>query len=74
MTKPSTEELDLAMYMAAIVTAAAEDTAGHITDEQRARLRTWYEVIVAAPETLKLSMKQITQKDLMEHILCKLGV
>ena len=74
MTKPNSEELDLAMYMAAIVVAAAEDAAERITEEQQARLETWYEAYEASPESLKLSMKQITEKDLMEHVLCKLGV
>ena len=74
MTKPNAEELDLAMYMAALVVATAEDAAERATDEQRARLKTWYETYEAAPESLKLSMKQITEKDLMEHVLCKLGV
>ena len=70
----STDELDLAIYMAALV-AVAEGAGDRITDEQRARLRMWYEAYGTLPETVKLSMKQITQKDLMEHILSnKLGV
>lgn len=68
------KDLDLAMYMAALVVAAAEDAAERITEEQRARLKTWHETYEAAPESLKLSMAKITEKDLMEHVLCKLGV
>jgi DNA-binding GntR family transcriptional regulator len=74
MTKPNAKDLDLAMYMAALVVAAAEDAAERITEEQRARLQTWYETYEAAPESLKLSMAKITEKDLMEHVLCKRGV
>lgn len=74
MTKPNAEELDLAMYMAALVVATAEDAAERTTDEQRARLKTWYAAYESLPESLKFSMKQITEKDLMEHVLCKLGV
>ena len=75
MTKPSTEELDLAMYMTALVATVAKDAEEeHATDEQRARLKTWYAAYDTSPEYLKLSMKQITEKDLVEHILCKLGV
>lgn len=70
MTKPSTEELDRAMYMAAIVVAGAAEC---ITDEQRARLKTWYDTRLV-PEAFNLSRAKITEKDLMEHVLCKLGV
>lgn len=74
MTTFNAKDLDLAMYMAALVVAAAEDAAERVTEEQRARLKTWYESYEASPESLKISMKQITEKDLMEHVLCKLGV
>lgn len=73
MTKPNAEELDMAMYMAAIVVAAAEGATECITDEQRARLKTWHETHLA-PEAFNPSMAKITEKDLMEHVLCKLGV
>ncbi len=73
MTHFNTEELDLAMYMVALG-VAAEDAAERITDEQRARLKTWYEAYETLPEPLKLAMAKITEKDLMEHVLCKLGV
>ena len=76
MTKPNAEVLDLAMYVAAlvVVTEIAEDAAERITEEHRARLKTWYEAYEGLPESLKFSMNQITEKDLLEHVLCKLGV
>lgn len=73
MTQFSTEELDLAMYMAAIAMSNLEDVDGGITDEQRARLKSWYEAYEASPEFFKSSMTKITEKDLMEHVLGKLG-
>ena len=61
MTKPSTEDLDMAMYMAAIMVAATEDATERITDEQRARLKTWHETH-SAPEAFNPSMAKLTEK------------
>lgn len=62
------EDLDLAMYMAAISMAALEDREQEITQEQIMRLAAWHRKFEDRP-----GLHKITANDLMEHLLNKIG-
>lgn len=68
MTKFTANELDLAMYMAAIGMIYEEDHNKEITPEQTQRLKAWYDKFKESP-----NMHKITADAVMEHILQKLG-
>ena len=68
MTTFTANELDLAMYMAAIGMIYEEDYEKAITPEQTQRLRAWYAKFDESP-----NMRKITADAMMEHILQKMG-